>query len=172
MISPLPSSNNHAVALASANISPAIHSDHDSDSDRVINPDEQRDYADQSPPSDSDLDGDTQILATLWETHSRVHRCSWHWAAAARHSSTAARGDSCKDYVLVVIPARTMNQMFCAMMMMCISQRGLSIRSAESTRLCAGCRPNWQRGSVKTLGSCVYPPSKASNGLWGSWMPP
>ncbi len=28
-------------------------------------PDEQRDYADQGPPSDSDLDGDTQILATL-----------------------------------------------------------------------------------------------------------
>jgi hypothetical protein len=30
-----------------------------------MDPDEQRDYADQGPPSDSDLDGDTQILATL-----------------------------------------------------------------------------------------------------------
>ncbi len=50
------------------------------------------------------------------------------------------------------------NQIFCAMMMMCISQHGLSIPSAESTRFCTGCRPNWQRGSVKTLGrSCVLP---------------
>ena len=32
---------------------------------------------------------------------------------------------------------------------------------------------NWQRGWVKTLGrSCVLPPSKALNGLWGGdWMP-
>jgi hypothetical protein len=30
-----------------------------------MDPDEQRDYADQGPPSDSDLDGDTQILTTL-----------------------------------------------------------------------------------------------------------
>jgi len=65
MISPLTSSNDHAVALAGADISPAIRTDHDSDSDRVMDPDEQRDYADQGPPSDSDLDGDTQILATL-----------------------------------------------------------------------------------------------------------
>ena len=64
MISPLPCSNNHAVALAGADISPAIRTDHDSDSDRVMDPDEQRDYADQGPPSDSDLDGDTQILAS------------------------------------------------------------------------------------------------------------
>jgi hypothetical protein len=29
---------------------------------------------------------------------------------------------------------------------------------------------NWQRGWVKTLGrSCVLPPSKALNGLWGGW---
>jgi hypothetical protein len=42
-----------------------IRTDHDSDSDRVMDPDEQRDYADQGPRSDSDLDGDTQILATL-----------------------------------------------------------------------------------------------------------
>ncbi len=65
MISPLPSSNDHAVALAGADLSPAIRTDHDSDSDRVMDPDEQRDFADQGPPSDSDLDGDTQILATL-----------------------------------------------------------------------------------------------------------
>jgi hypothetical protein len=65
MISPLPSSNGHAVALAGADISPAIRIDHDSDSARVMDPEEQRDYADQGPPSDSDLDGDTQILATL-----------------------------------------------------------------------------------------------------------
>ena len=65
MISPLPSSNNHAVVLAGADISPAVLTDHDSDSDRVMDPDKQRDYADQGPPSDSDLDGDTQILATL-----------------------------------------------------------------------------------------------------------
>ena len=65
MISPLPCSNNHAVVLAGADISPALHTDHDSDSDRVMDPDEQRDYADQGPSSDSDLDGDTQIHATL-----------------------------------------------------------------------------------------------------------
>ncbi len=65
MISPLPRSNNHTVVLAGAHISPAIRTDHYSDSDRVMDPDEQRDYADQGPPSDSDLDGDTQILATL-----------------------------------------------------------------------------------------------------------
>jgi hypothetical protein len=63
--SPLPSSNGHAIALAGTDISPAIRIVHDSDSDLVMDPDEQRDYADQGPPSDSDLDGDTQILATL-----------------------------------------------------------------------------------------------------------
>jgi hypothetical protein len=61
MISPLPRSNDHAVALAGADISPTICTYHDSYSDRVMDPDEQRDYADQGPPSDSDLDGDTQI---------------------------------------------------------------------------------------------------------------
>jgi hypothetical protein len=30
-----------------------------------MDPDEERDFADQRPHSDSDLDGDTQILATL-----------------------------------------------------------------------------------------------------------
>ena len=50
MISPLPSSNDHAVALAGADISPAIRTDHDSVSDQVMDPDEQRDYADQGPP--------------------------------------------------------------------------------------------------------------------------
>jgi hypothetical protein len=65
MISPLPCSDNHAVVLAGADISPALRTDHDSDSDRVMDSDEERDYADQGPRSDSDLDGDTQILATL-----------------------------------------------------------------------------------------------------------
>jgi hypothetical protein len=65
MISPLPCSDNHAVVLAGADISPAFRTDHDSDSDRVMDSDEERDYADQGPCSDSDLDGDTQILATL-----------------------------------------------------------------------------------------------------------
>ena len=32
MVSPLPSSNDHAVALAGADISPAIRTDHDSES--------------------------------------------------------------------------------------------------------------------------------------------
>jgi hypothetical protein len=54
MISTLPSSNDHAaihaVALAGDDISPAIRTDHDSDSDLVMDPDEQRDYADQGPP--------------------------------------------------------------------------------------------------------------------------
>ncbi len=69
MISPLPSSNGHAVALAGADISPAIRIVHDSDSDRVMDPDEQCDYADQGPPSDSDLDGGTQMghsAAPFW----------------------------------------------------------------------------------------------------------
>ncbi len=73
MISPLPCSNNHAVAPAGADISPAIRTDHDSDSDRIIDPDEQRDYTDQGTPSDSDLDGDTQILATLLK---RIPECN------------------------------------------------------------------------------------------------
>ncbi len=55
MISPLPCSNNHAIVLAGADTSPALRTNHDSDSDRVMDPDEQRDYADQGPPSDSDL---------------------------------------------------------------------------------------------------------------------
>ena len=53
-ISSLPCSNNHAVVLAGADISPAIRTDHDSDSDRVMDPDEQRDYADQGR-SDSEI---------------------------------------------------------------------------------------------------------------------
>jgi hypothetical protein len=52
MISPLPSTRDHAAALAGADFCPAIRSDHDSDSDRVIDSDEERDFADQGPPSD------------------------------------------------------------------------------------------------------------------------
>jgi hypothetical protein len=160
MILPLPYSNNHVVALAGADISPAIRTD--SDSDRVMDPDEQRDYADQGPPSDSDLDGETQILATL------LKHIPEYNILQARSAWTC---------IFASLPAWMYfqdNQMFCVMVMMCISQRGWSIpgRSAESTRFGAGCRPNWQRRLVKTLGrSCVYPLSKASNGLWGSRMP-
>jgi hypothetical protein len=63
MISPLPSTCNHAAALAGADISPAIRTDHDSDSqaDRVMDTNEEWDFADQDPPSDYEL----QILAAL-----------------------------------------------------------------------------------------------------------
>ncbi len=33
-----------------------------------------------------------------FETHSQVHQRSWHWTAAAKHSSAAARGDYWQDY--------------------------------------------------------------------------
>ena len=63
MISPLPSSNNHAVAQAGADISPAIRTDHDSDSqtDRVMDTNEERDFADQGPLSDFELEEDTWV---------------------------------------------------------------------------------------------------------------
>ncbi len=44
MISPLPSTCNHAAALAGADIPQAIRTDHDSDSDRVMDPDRERDF--------------------------------------------------------------------------------------------------------------------------------
>jgi hypothetical protein len=67
MIFPLSSTSDHAVALAGADISPAIRTDHDSDSqaDRVMDTNEERDFADQGPPSDFKLEEDTQILATI-----------------------------------------------------------------------------------------------------------
>jgi hypothetical protein len=63
MISPLSSTRDHAAALAGADIFPAIHADHDLDSDEVMDTDEERDFADQGPPSDFELEEDTQILA-------------------------------------------------------------------------------------------------------------
>jgi hypothetical protein len=50
MISPLPSTCNHVAALAGADISPAIRTDNHSDSDRVMDSDEERDFADQALP--------------------------------------------------------------------------------------------------------------------------
>ena len=50
--------------LAGADISPAIRTDHDSDSDRIMDSDEEGDFAEQGPPSDFELEEDTQILAT------------------------------------------------------------------------------------------------------------
>jgi hypothetical protein len=65
MIPPLPSTSYHAVALAGADISPVIRTDYDSDSDRIMDSDEELDFADQGPPSDFESEEDTQILATL-----------------------------------------------------------------------------------------------------------
>ena len=102
MISPLPSSNDHAVqvALAGADISPAIRTDHDSDSGRVMDPDEERDFADQRPPSDSDLDGDTQILATLLK----------HIPECIDAADIELLLQDIPVQPLVVIPARTMQE--------------------------------------------------------------
>jgi hypothetical protein len=68
MTSPLFSTRDHGAALAGADISPAIRTDHDSDSqaDRVMDTNEEREFADQGPTSDFELEEDTQILATLW----------------------------------------------------------------------------------------------------------
>jgi hypothetical protein len=52
------------------------------------------------------------------------------------------------------------NQIFCAMMMKCISQHGLSIPSAESTRFCAGCRPDWQLGLMNFGQALCIPPKR------------
>ncbi len=40
----------YAFALAGADILPAIRTDHDSDSDWVLDLDKERDFADQGPP--------------------------------------------------------------------------------------------------------------------------
>jgi hypothetical protein len=70
MISPLPSTSNHAAALAGADISesPAIRTDHDSNSDQVMAPNEDSDFADQGFPSDFEMEEDTHSF----ETHSRA----------------------------------------------------------------------------------------------------
>jgi len=65
MISPLSSTSYHAIALTDADISPAIRTDHDSDSDQIMDSDEERDFTDQGSPSDFESEEDTQILATL-----------------------------------------------------------------------------------------------------------
>ena len=39
--------------------------DRDADLDRPMDSDEERDYADQDPPSDMDMEEDAEILATL-----------------------------------------------------------------------------------------------------------
>jgi hypothetical protein len=101
IISPLPSTRDHAAALAGAYFSPAIRTDHDSDSDRVMDSDEERDFADQGPPPDFESEEDTQILTTLLK-----HIPAFRDAAdielllqvSARHSSAAACGDPCQDY--------------------------------------------------------------------------
>ncbi len=59
MISTLPSSSDHAVALACADIY------HDSYSVQIMDSDEERDFADQGHPSDFESEEDTHILATL-----------------------------------------------------------------------------------------------------------
>ncbi len=64
-------------SLAAANLPPAqssgaLASDGDHDPDRVMDPDEARDYADQFPLSDRDIEEDNQILATLLE---RIPSC-------------------------------------------------------------------------------------------------
>ena len=55
-------------SFAAANRPPAQRSDAsdgDHDPDRDVDPDEARDYADQFPLSDRDMEEDNQILATL-----------------------------------------------------------------------------------------------------------
>ena len=58
-------------SLAAANLPPALNSGND-DPDRVMDPDEARDYADQFPLSDRDMEEDNQILATLLQ---RIPSC-------------------------------------------------------------------------------------------------
>jgi hypothetical protein len=65
-----------------------------------MDPDEQRDYADQGPPSDSDLDGDTQILATLLK----------HILKCIDAADIEPLLQDIPVQLLVVIPARTMQE--------------------------------------------------------------
>ena len=58
-------------SLAAANLPPALNSG-DNDPDRLMDPDEARDYADRFPLSHKDTEEDNQILATLLE---RIPSC-------------------------------------------------------------------------------------------------
>ena len=58
-------------SLAVANLPPAQSSD-DHDPHRALDPDNVRDYADQFPLSDRDMEEDNQILATLLQ---RISSC-------------------------------------------------------------------------------------------------
>ena len=66
-------------SLAAANLPPAQSSD-DHDPHRAMDPDNARDYADQFPLSDRDMEEDNQILATLlqrissWKTVSDIEQ--------------------------------------------------------------------------------------------------
>ncbi len=71
MFSPLPSTRNHTAALAGANISPEIRTDHDSDSDLVMDTNEERDFVDQGSLSEFELEEEDCCYS--FETHSRVH---------------------------------------------------------------------------------------------------
>ncbi len=98
--SSLPSTLDHAAALAGADISPAIRTDHDSDSDRLMDTDEERVFADQGPPSDFELEDDTQILATL----------SKHILARIDAADIELLLQDIPVQPPVVIPARTMQE--------------------------------------------------------------
>ncbi len=100
MISPLPSTRDHAAALAGANISPAIRTDHDSDSERLSDTDEERDFADQGPPLDFELEDDNQILATLLK----------HILACINAADNELLLQDIPVQPPVVIPARTMQE--------------------------------------------------------------
>ncbi len=96
----LPSTLNHAAALAGADISPAIHTDLDSDSDQLMDTDEESDFADQGPPSDFELEDDTQILATLLK----------HILACIDTADIELLLQDIPVQQPVVIPARTMKE--------------------------------------------------------------
>jgi hypothetical protein len=96
MISPLPSTRNHAAALAGADISLAIRTDHDSDSQVDQHRYQRGAWLCLSRPLWVGRRHPDSCYS--FETHSRVHEHSWHWANAARHSSAAACGDSFQDY--------------------------------------------------------------------------
>ncbi len=100
MISPLPSTRNHAAALAGADFPPEIRTDYDSDSVRVMDSDEERDFADQGPPPDFEIEEDTQILATLLK----------HIPACIHTADIELLLQDIPVQPPVVIPARTMQE--------------------------------------------------------------
>jgi hypothetical protein len=65
-----------------------------------MDPDEERDFADQRPPSDSDLDGDTQILAILLK----------HIPGCINAADIELLRQDIPVQPPVVIPARTMQE--------------------------------------------------------------